>query len=411
MTWCVRAFFVLLAAASIAGLIDTAACTRRGHSTIIPPTATPLTTLMVNPKTGNDTTGNGSPTSPFKTLTKALTVVKAETVTGLTIELQPGAYTTASGELFPIVIPTGVTINGSGYGTGPRQANAAFVSGFGEDLNYEAIVGHPSTRTAFATLEVGTDVTNVQINRLYVGAPTLSIPGSAGYASMDGLGSFVASQVTFAAATRSTLARAGGLMLPGGSVTCTACTLLGGGYAILAFSAQGQHPSVTLNGQPAESVLGANIGIYTDGTANITSSYQTYQSKQYGYRDSFPAPVTSPQPSPMLPIIDFGHGSGFSPGGNVFIAAHGITSEISVVTPNAQIAALANTWNPLTQGSNAHGQYPRMRVFRQGAHGRNITIASYATASRVFVGPPPPPSPTPNPSTSPSSPSPGPSPT
>ena len=410
MSWCVRAFFAILAAASIAGLIDTAACTRRGHSTIIPPTATPLTTLMVNPKTGNDTTGNGSPTSPFKTLTKALTVVKAETVTGLTIELQPGAYTTASGELFPIVIPTGVTINGSGYGTGPRQANAAFVSGSGEDLNYETIVGHPSSHTAFATLEVGPDVTEVQINRLYIGAPSLSIPGNAGYASMDGLGSFVASHVTFAAATRSTLPHVGGLIVPGGVVTCTACTLLGGGYALLAFSAQGEEPSVTLNGQPSESIIGGNIGIYTDGTATIDSSYQTFQSKEYGYRDTFIAPVTSPQPSPLFPTIDFGHGPAASAGGNVFIAAHGITSEISVATSNAEIYALANTWNPLTQGSNSHGQYPHSRTFRQGAHGRNITIASSANASAVFVGPPPPPSPSPSPGGS-TSPSPFPSPT
>jgi Protein of unknown function (DUF1565) len=409
MTWCVRAFFLLLAGASIAGLIDTAACTRRGHSTIIPPTATPLTTLMVNPKTGNDTTGNGSPTNPFKTLTKALAFVKSETVTGLTIELQPGAYTTASGELFPIVIPTGVTINGSGYGTGPRQSDAAFVTGYGEDLNYEAIVGHPSSHQAFATLEVGPDVTEVQMNRLYIGAPSLSIPGSASYASMDDLGSLTASHVTFAAATRTTLAHAGGLMLPGGSVNCTACTLLGGGYAVLAFTAQGFHPAVTLNGQPAQSIVAGGVGILTDGTANIIASYQTFQSKLYGYRDSFPAPITSPQPSPLLGSVDFGGGTSLqSPGGNVFIAAHGITSEISVTTANAQIYALANTWNPLTQGSNAHGQYPRMRVFRQGAHGRNITITSYA--SRVEVGPPPPPSPSPSPGGS-SSPSPGPSPT
>jgi hypothetical protein len=202
-------------------------------------------------------------------------------------------------------------------------------------------------------------------------------------------------------------------MLPGGSVTCTACTLLGGGYALLAFSAQGHQPSVTLNGQPAESIVGGNIGIYTDGTAQVISSYQTFQSKLFGYRDSFTAPpMASPQPSPPLAAVDFGGGTSLqSPGGNVFIAAHGITSEISVVTSNVRVSALANTWNPLTQGSNAHGQYPHLRFFRQGAHGRNITIASYASGSNVAVGPPPQPSPTPNPSFSPGSPSPGPSPT
>jgi Protein of unknown function (DUF1565) len=411
MSWCVRGFFALLAVASIAGLLNTAACTRRGKSSDLPPTAPPLTTLNVNPKTGDDTTGNGSTDKPFKTLTKALAVVKSSITTGLTVQLQPGAYTRASGEIFPIVIPTGVTIDGSGYGTGPLQPTAAFVSGFGEDLTFEQIIGQPSSHKAYATLEVAPDVTGVQVNRLYIGAPALSISPSASYASVDGLGAFTAAHVTFAAATKSTLPHAGGVMLPGGSITCTGCALLGTGFALLAFSANGFHPTATLNGQPSESIVGANVGIYTDGTANVTSSFQTFQSKQYSYRDSFTAPVTSPVPSPLLPSIDFGGGSTQSPGGNIFIAAHGITSEISIVTRNAQVFALANTWNPLTQGSNAHGQYPHMKVFGQGARGRNVTIAGYATASRLEVGPPAPPSPTPNPSFSPGSPSPFPSPT
>ena len=111
-----------------------------------------MTTLIVNPKTGNDTTGNGSADKPFKTLTRAMVAVKASTTGGLTISLSPGIYGTANGEVFPIVVPTGVTIAGTGYGRGPRQPSAAYVAGSGEDLAYEQILGRPSSHQAFATL-------------------------------------------------------------------------------------------------------------------------------------------------------------------------------------------------------------------------------------------------------------------
>lgn len=66
-----------------------------------------VTTLYVNPATGRDN-NTGSATSPFKTLTKSLTVAKS----GTTIKLANGTYNTASGEIFPIVIPTGVIVLG-----------------------------------------------------------------------------------------------------------------------------------------------------------------------------------------------------------------------------------------------------------------------------------------------------------
>ena len=240
----------------------------------------------------------------------------------------------------------------------------------------------------------------MQINRLYIGAPVLTIPGGASYAAVDSLGSFSASNVTFAAATGIGRPNAGGAVLPGGSLSCTACTILGSSYALLAFTAQGLQPSITLGGQPGQSIIGGNIGLLTDATASIFSSYQTFESRQYGYRDSFAAPVSSPMPSPGQAIVDFG-GGGQSAGGNVLIGAHGIISEISVTTRNSTVSALANTWNPRTQGSNAHGQYAREIIFKQGTHGKNVSVAGTAGFSSVLVGPPVPPSPSPNPSASP----------
>jgi hypothetical protein len=413
MFWCVRSFFVLLAAVSLVALINTAACTRRGGQSTTPPTATPLTTFVVNPKTGSDTTGNGSSANPFKTLTKAVSVVAKSTTEGLTIQLMPGAYTAANGEIFPIVIPTAVTIDGNLYGGGAHGTNASFVTGAGEDLAYEKLLGRSSTHSVFATLEIAQGVSGVQINRLYIGDAAFRVPASASYAAMDALGSFDASSDAFAAGTPLTRAQVAGLMVPGGGiVTCTGCNILGSTYALLAFSLGGLSPTITLGGQPSQSTIGGQIGILTDGTASIGSSFQTFQSSQYGYRDAFVAPVTSgsPPPSPFEAVIDFGGGGEGSSGGNIFIGAKSVLAEISVTRRNATVYALANTWNPSTQGTNVHGQYPRMIVFAPPTTGKNVTIARAAFGSSVEVGPPAPPTPTPNPSSIPSS-IPSPSPT
>lgn len=65
-------------------------------------------TLYVNPTTGKDT-GAGSSTAPFKTLTKAL----ASATAGTTIHLATGTYNAAGGEIFPLVIPSGVMVLGN----------------------------------------------------------------------------------------------------------------------------------------------------------------------------------------------------------------------------------------------------------------------------------------------------------
>jgi hypothetical protein len=407
MSWCVRAFFAFLAVASLVALINTAACTRRGKASTLPPTTPPLTTLVVNPKTGNESTGNGTSSNPFKTLTKALSVVKNSTTTGLTVQLMPGAYTAINGEVFPIVVPTGVTIVGSGYGGGAHGTNASFISGAGEDVAYEKLINQPSSHQAFATLEIAQNVDDVQINRVYIGNAVFRLPAGASYAAMDALGSFDASSDTFAAGTVLTRTHVAGLMAPGQlqQITCTGCTILGSTYALLAFSLAGSNPTISLTGSPGQSAIGGQTGILTDGTAVIGSSYQTFQSSQYGYRDSFVPPVTSgsPPPSPTVGDVDFGGGAEASVGGNIFIGAKTVISEISVTTPNQMLYALANTWNPMTQGSNVHGQYSRNFVFGPGTTGKNVSVALKATYSSVTVGPPAPPSPSASPSSIPSS--------
>jgi parallel beta-helix repeat protein len=65
-------------------------------------------TLYVNSTTGNDT-NTGSQTSPFKTITRAL----QQATDGTSIQLAAGTYNAASGETFPLVVSSGVTVIGN----------------------------------------------------------------------------------------------------------------------------------------------------------------------------------------------------------------------------------------------------------------------------------------------------------
>jgi len=65
--------------------------------------------LLVNPVTGDDTNGTGTEQAPFKTITQALQVAGSNTV----ILLSPGVYSTQTGEIFPLRMKPGVTIQGN----------------------------------------------------------------------------------------------------------------------------------------------------------------------------------------------------------------------------------------------------------------------------------------------------------
>jgi parallel beta-helix repeat protein len=66
-----------------------------------------VATLYVNPVTGNDANA-GSRLSPFKSITRALQVVKQSV-----IRLAPGTYNDKGGEKFPLVVPGGVMVIGN----------------------------------------------------------------------------------------------------------------------------------------------------------------------------------------------------------------------------------------------------------------------------------------------------------
>ena len=76
------------------------------------PTApAPVSTAVVyiNPETGADAPGAGSTAAaPYKTITYALNQAQPGTV----IQLAPGQYTSATGEVFPLTLKAGVTLRG-----------------------------------------------------------------------------------------------------------------------------------------------------------------------------------------------------------------------------------------------------------------------------------------------------------
>jgi len=66
--------------------------------------------LYVNPVQGQNTSGGGlSITSPLRTITYALQQARP----GTTIQLAPGSYAQNNGEIFPLVLPAGVTLAGN----------------------------------------------------------------------------------------------------------------------------------------------------------------------------------------------------------------------------------------------------------------------------------------------------------
>jgi len=397
--WLARLFFALVAAMAVAGVISGTACTRWGQPGPVTPTIAPLSSIYVDPTTGSDTSGNGSSTSPYKTLTKAVTVLTSSKVlspSGVTIYLSNGDYVAANGEKFPIVIPTGVTINGTNYGAGPTSGT--FINGFGEDTLFEQLV-HAPPHTAYTTLEV-VPPGSVSLSDVYVGASKISLPSSqAFYDSLDDIGTVSAATSTFAAGIVSSLRNINGVFVPGGSFTCSSCAVHGNDIGIAAFSVpiatmqpSPVPPSITLN-RPgtALSLLAAKVvDILTDGSANIDVSGSTFEQADYAYTDAFtPIVLTTVRGG-----IDFGGGVASSTGGNTFIGAR--LSELFVIRRYETIAAYGDTWNPNQQGANGSGLYPAMHVFGSGVAGRNVTIRDDALGSTVSVGPPPVPTPTPS---------------
>jgi hypothetical protein len=403
--WFSRLFLTAVAASALVGIVGGTACTRWGQPGPITPTLAPISSIYVSASTGSDTTGNGSMSNPFKTLTKAVAVLVAAkfvSPNGVTIFLGTGDYDAANGEKFPIVVPRSVIITGSNYGAGVK--GGSFINGFGEDTIFERVV-HAPPRSVYTTLEV-LPPASVSLGNVYVGVSKITLRNSrALYASVDVIGALTAT-ASFGAGFASRAGNLNGILVASGTLTCTSCQIRGNGFGIGALtvplptpsptsSPSSGAPSITLMHGNGDSTIGAKVAdIVTDGSANINVSGETFARQGYAYADTF-APVV---PSTIRGGIDFGGGVAGSTGGNDFIGAR--TTEIFVTRRNETVSALDDTWNPNQQRANRNGKYTRTIHFGSGQTGRNVTILHSAIGSTVTVGPAP--VPTPTPSTTPS---------
>ncbi len=82
--------------------------------------------LYVNPAVGRDD-ATGSQANPYQTLTRALRRATA----GMTVQLAPGIYGVASGEVFPLVVAAGVVV----VGNPSNRGQGTVISGSGDYLS------------------------------------------------------------------------------------------------------------------------------------------------------------------------------------------------------------------------------------------------------------------------------------
>jgi parallel beta-helix repeat protein len=96
--------------------------TAQGEKTI-----SQVSVLFVNPSVGDDKAGNGGERAPWKTITQALQAAQPNTV----IMLSPGTYSADTGEVFPLILKSGVSIQGDAS----NQGRGIIIAGGGEYLS------------------------------------------------------------------------------------------------------------------------------------------------------------------------------------------------------------------------------------------------------------------------------------
>ena len=139
---------------------------------------TPLsaTLLYVNPASGTDAPGVGSEAAPYRTIAYAL----RQATPGTYVQLARGSYTEASGEVFPLTVPTGVTLRGEesekgqtvaiiggGNLVSPTFARQNVMLQAGKDTEIRGIsVTNPNTRGTGIWIEsVNARIQNCTFNR------------------------------------------------------------------------------------------------------------------------------------------------------------------------------------------------------------------------------------------------------
>lgn len=125
-------------------------------STTVAQTPLNATLLYVNPAAGEDVPNAGrSEASPYRSITYAMQQAQPGTI----VQLARGSYTTQTGEVFPILIPAGVTLRGSEAENGQTVA----IIGGGTFISKTFARQNTTLRTAGKSEIRGVSVTNPNV--------------------------------------------------------------------------------------------------------------------------------------------------------------------------------------------------------------------------------------------------------
>ncbi|MHC5858373.1 DUF1565 domain-containing protein [Nostoc sp.] len=160
LSFSVLLFTVSLGAASLAFLSCALAELAGGIAIPSTPDSAPLgektpsqtNVLFVNPSIGDDKAGNGSESTPVKTITQALRLANANTV----IMLSTGTYSAETGEEFPLILKSGVSIQGNPS----NQGKDIIIQGGGDYLSRSFAGQNVTIVGANQVLLTGVTVTN-----------------------------------------------------------------------------------------------------------------------------------------------------------------------------------------------------------------------------------------------------------
>jgi parallel beta-helix repeat protein len=249
--------------------------------------------IYVDPVFGDDFFGQGTPSFPLRTITRALHY----TIAGDAIFLAPGTYSASSGEVFPIPVRPGVLIEGDPATKGVG-APATFVSGGGVYVISGGTQGGTTVTTAFV-LGNGAQLSGVKI----------TVTGAGGV----------------------------GVVFDGSTGALSQCTITGCGASGVRVY-QGASPTIVNNALTANA--GSGVDVFDTGAPIL---------RQNTISSNALDGVTANDSS--VPNL----GDASTAGSNTLQANTGVG--LSNASTASTIQARGNTWTVSTQGSDASGNY------------------------------------------------------
>jgi hypothetical protein len=118
------------------------------------------TTMHVSATQGSNTTGTGTCAAPFKTVTQGL----VGTTAGDVVRVAPGTYNAALGEVFPIMLPDGVSLIGDEANKGQGAVATRIIGGAlmttlpGQPCGTYGTTIYPGANSVIAGLELTNNV-------------------------------------------------------------------------------------------------------------------------------------------------------------------------------------------------------------------------------------------------------------